>query len=885
MIPALRPFTLLALVATFGCSPARAPDQLAGDAGSNSCGLLGLACCTNQSCGGGLACADNVCQQPRQGDLGKPCTRNADCMSNTCLPIEGKNVCTIVCANTGDCTSGWSCDPLSRSTNVCFCQPSTEVCDGTDNDCDGIVDNQPAVNLQCGRDQGSRFQCAEGRCTTDTCTSTADCLAGETCNPTTRLCESLTDGGHVVIDAGPDSDGGFEDDAGLGPVDGGPGDGGHLDGGAIDGGFGVDGGCVLSGNATLDFGTVGIGVDSRRDYVITNTGTGACTFPQAPSIASGAASTFAVISFPTSLAVGQNAAVTVSYVPQDTTADTGQLRIAYGNSSHGTDLLNVLLQGTPTASSTCHLQVTPAVSSTPGTLDFGAVRLQTEKILPVTLQNIGSANCTLQNARLVVDFGTADPAFRIVQQPTATLAPGATTTAQVGFAPTAEIDYGTATPFGGTYFRVNTSDMTTFSGGACSSAFSTGPAGCVGYQVSGSGADTLLRAVPASVDFGTVKTSCNSADRTVRLYNTRTTPLTVTGLSFDPNLTSFVVVEPSVPFSIAAGASGTVRLRYRPASATRSSTDLRVSYQENGIEQPAFTVPVTGLGTSNAHQTDSYSQSLQPQADVLLVVDDSGSMAEEQGLLASNAAAFLNIADVNQTDYHIGVVTTDMDDATKGGRFQGTPRIVVPGANAATQLSNTIRALGTNGSGTEQGLAAMYAALNPPLIDDALANGGFLRPDARLAVVVVSDEDDQSPRSTAFYSDFLTSLKGPYGAPFVALSAIVGPPAGCTSANGDAVAGTRYIEVQQQTGGSLNSICDSNWGAIASALSQTLFSARNTFTLSRVPSGAVTVRVNNSTIGSSNYAFDSASNAIVFSSGAVPSPGASVSLDYTAQCF
>ncbi|CAN0218852.1 unnamed protein product, partial [Discosporangium mesarthrocarpum] len=64
---------------------------------------------------------------------------------------------------------------------------------------------------------------------------------------------------------------------------------------------------------------------------------------------------------------------------------------------------------------------------------------------------------------------------------------------------------------------------------------------------------------------------------------------------------------------------------------------------------------------------------------------------------------------------------------------------------------------------------------------------GFLRQDAALAVIYVSDEADQSNRAVTFYDDYLRNLQGfAYSAMFSA-SAVVGTQAGgCRSSNGDA---------------------------------------------------------------------------------------------------
>ena len=49
--------------------------------------------------------------------------------------------------------------------------------------------------------------------------------------------------------------------------------------------------------------------------------------------------------------------------------------------------------------------------------------------------------------------------------------------------------------------------------------------------------------------------------------------------------------------------------------------------------------------------------------------------------------------------------------------------------------------VGTGGSGAEQSLGAAIAALTPPLVDAGQCNADFLRQDALLVLVILTDED------------------------------------------------------------------------------------------------------------------------------------------------
>lgn len=182
-------------------------------------------------------------------------------------------------------------------------------------------------------------------------------------------------------------------------------------------------------------------------------------------------------------------------------------------------------------------------------------------------------------------------------------------------------------------------------------------------------------------------------------------------------------------------------------------------------------------------------------ADILFVVDNSCSMEDEQDNLAANFEAFINTIAVPDADYRIAVVTTDQD-RSGGRRFEtigratpvlqyepGLDRDVYArsdttgcratdieigcfrGPNAdervidstmmdpAQQIEAFTRnvAVGSCGSGDEVGLTAMVDVLGQP------CNGGFLRDDANLVVIIVSDEDDQGTASGP--AQFIQDLK------------------------------------------------------------------------------------------------------------------------------
>ncbi|MCB9759215.1 MAG: hypothetical protein H6739_05205 [Alphaproteobacteria bacterium] len=218
--------------------------------------------------------------------------------------------------------------------------------------------------------------------------------------------------------------------------------------------------------------------------------------------------------------------------------------------------------------------------------------------------------------------------------------------------------------------------------------------------------------------------------------------------------------------------------------------------------------------------TESFTQVPLPKVDLLWIVDNTGSMAEEQSALADAFPGFVDTLEDAELGYHLGVVTTDVE--TDGaGVLQGDPWIITPAATDPACAFASAVSVGTGGLGTEAGLAALILALEEP--NRSGANRGFRRPDAALHVVVVSDDDDDSwdalgadpvLEAIALLDDEARRTRLP-----AVFSAVVGDPGtGCRGALGDAGPGDAYARVVEATDGVLASICSADLSAVAEQL-------------------------------------------------------------------
>lgn len=226
-----------------------------------------------------------------------------------------------------------------------------------------------------------------------------------------------------------------------------------------------------------------------------------------------------------------------------------------------------------------------------------------------------------------------------------------------------------------------------------------------------------------------------------------------------------------------------------------------------------------------------FQEPLPGKVDILWVIDDSGSMGAEQALVANGFQAFANEFAGLGLDFHLAVTSMDPRASADPGALVGNP----PFLTAATMdLGDEFiqRAmLGTDGGPREAGLETAQLALSEPMLSGP--NAGFLRDDAILAILFLTDEDDQSllpgqPEPSGadvddpfwreanlapvqgFVDNFLALKDGNPEMLFAA--AIVGDPIGDpydldSTGCGDAEGGFRYAAAATAMGGYWRSIC------------------------------------------------------------------------------
>lgn len=276
------------------------------------------------------------------------------------------------------------------------------------------------------------------------------------------------------------------------------------------------------------------------------------------------------------------------------------------------------------------------------------------------------------------------------------------------------------------------------------------------FSLEGQGASwtDCLTAQPEELDFGAVYVG-DSKELTYTLFNKCSVPVLLEAIlwisypwpfnDFDGD--GFGEGDPSV---ISPGVSVQKTVLFTPSMHGHQSDTLCFYNEpflpELGLEpDPILTLVVSGDGKS---YKDEYQQNARPLVDILFVIDNSGSMADEQDNLADSAADFINLLTEDlDYDFHIGITTTGMESQDVQGRLIGTPRFLQPSTpDLAVILANNLR-LGSDGSPLEESLNSMVAALTPPMSTNW--NADFSRSTAWQSVIIVSDENDTSSGEVA----------------------------------------------------------------------------------------------------------------------------------------
>jgi hypothetical protein len=373
--------------------------------------------------------------------------------------------------------------------------------------------------------------------------------------------------------------------------------------------------------------------------------------------------------------------------------------------------------------------------------------------------------------------------------------------------------------------------------------------------------------------------------RSVATMDSRVETVGEAPAAYDPNR-DFSFIEKTFDSAVPQAVSSKMALS---SSQVNDEILMTSEYSDEVIAKNQVTRPVIidsfKQGTKGAEVTETFSQvaSKSGALDILIVMDNSGSMSAEQANIATKLQDLL--LNVSRADWRIAVVTTDpMDGCQRALIKKGD-------ADATGAFSRAVRP-GTSGGSNEQGILMSVVGLRGSF--PAGVSGGacsatapWLRADSAVAVLIVSDEDNCSSNGAGcganawskehYLYDHLASVRKP-GVDAKVYGIIYHPSQTRQDCQTGSTQGTQYSNIIQRTGGLWGSVCASDYSAVLQRISEDAATLlKDQYILKNIPDlSSAAVRINGQITTSGWNIKD---NTLTFT--VVPPAGASLAITYT----
>jgi hypothetical protein len=484
----------------------------------------------------------------------------------------------------------------------------------------------------------------------------------------------------------------------------------------------------------------------------------------------------------------------------------------------------------------------PQIEVSPTMLDFGRLVEDQTETMSFKIKSIGEADLVLDHVKFsgeVAGFTLLTPDLRGKILP-----PGSKVIVEVAYTPMGASEYAQA------IITSNDADEDDIQ---------------KAVELIGEGFVPELNINPDPLDLGVTYVGCDNNNE-VELENIGTDTLEIYEITHEGDAIR-MSGTPTLPLVLEPGESETVYFRFSPVGEVSEEAVLSVLSNEPLEMREASQM---GDGEFAAEYDDSWVVPEDPPSDILFFVDQSCSMDDDQARLAANFSTFISELNTYSEDWQI--IVANKDDGCNSTSGVLTPS--VPGYISRFQSAVSDGSDGAWGFFyTEAGLTVTSEAIENT--DAGECNYGFMRADAMLHIIMVSDEPEQSPMAWSHYVDKVVAKKG--SAANVKFSAIAGdyPVSTCSSAE----PGTGYYEAVTATGGVFLSICGdwsdpSTLSMLAAASVQ-----QSAFELSATPVvDSVRVFVNGNE-RLSGWFFDGPTNTVYFESG-IPDEGDRIRITY-----
>jgi hypothetical protein len=384
--------------------------------------------------------------------------------------------------------------------------------------------------------------------------------------------------------------------------------------------------------------------------------------------------------------------------------------------------------------------------------------------------------------------------------------------------------------------------------------------------LNGNGDAPVINLDPITVNFGSPLIGCEPTER-IFIENNGNVDLVVNDLSFMTNAPQEIHLNygslGGFPWTIAPSARIAFFLDYIPLD--ESDDTLTFEVESNDPLVHVYGGIAEGSAKLSNEVMQSWYQENNVIVDIIWVIDNSGSMNTFQNLLGINMGNFMNMFLSFSPDYQIAFITTD------NPTFVGN--VITPfSGDPSREAADIIDSIGTRGSAHEKGLDQLYACFTV----GQCAN--FVRPDAKIVAIFMSDEPDYSQLTPAAIENYFTLNSRNEFIPFGIIGDV---PTGCSTNTMFAGPSWGYWDLIDSYGSMWWSICDSDWGSQMQEIA--LFLAlKSTFELSEPDPVVDTIKVYvNGQELTEGWEYVEEHNHIAFDSENVPSGGDTIEIGYS----
>jgi len=263
---------------------------------------------------------------------------------------------------------------------------------------------------------------------------------------------------------------------------------------------------------------------------------------------------------------------------------------------------------------------------------------------------------------------------------------------------------------------------------------------------------------------------------------------------------------------------------------------------------------------------DSFIQPVATEGyDILWVIDRSGSMSSHDANLLIGIETMMNALPVD-TGWRLGIISTDTDEALSNQTFPLVPGDDIADATASLNSLVSGHAWGLAG---EEGFDAVYSyiTLNP-------YSATWMRHEAALLIVFVSDEEEQSTWQVTEFASYLRMTRS-----LTFITSIVGlENDGQWRGECGDQEGLRYLDLARDFGGVEIDICSSDWSQGVEEASKE-FEPIDSLELTEVPrDGSIVVFLDGIPTSNSEWEYEPSTNTVHFL--VIPSDGVLVEVAY-----